>query len=130
VSEIERVWPIEGARVVTFDYDAAETALAAVTTRLPTVVGDQTGARTTAADDARLDWSGYYRTEFDRAEENLATRFETLVAYGPLGLRGEIMGAVGRANDRQREYNADRQAVIDAEAEEAESEEVPAGSTP
>jgi hypothetical protein len=117
VSEIERVWPIQGARVVNFDYGAAETALAAVTTRMSTLVGEQGAPRTTAADDARLDWSGHFRGEFDRAEDNLRTRFGTLLAYGPMGIRSQIMGAVGRANDRQRELNEERQAVLDAEAE-------------
>lgn len=120
MSDVERVLPIDGARRVSFDHDAADAALTAVRTQFG-IVGEQVPGRTAAADAARTDWSGHFRDEFDRAEENLQHRFSTTAGYGPLGPTSEILAAVRRANDRQRQYNAERLAEIQAEQEAAQA---------
>jgi hypothetical protein len=133
VSEVERVQPIDGARVVTFDYDAAEDALAAVQHTMPEILGGQVAPRTTAGENATDEWSGHFRDEFDRAEASLLARITDGAAWGSTGPAGEIYAAVGRANDRQQEYNEARTAALEAEREREEQEQedsVPTGPGP
>ena len=66
MDEIERIPPTEGAELVTFDYAAAESAVAiirAVRTRL----GDCGGGAVSLRDEAVVNWHGGHRIAFDEA---------------------------------------------------------------
>ena len=111
---IERVSPVEGARVVDFDYAAAEHAHAWATRTLPRSLSDQAAPRRQAARDAGDGWEGHFREEFDRAEADLATRVSTAGGLGSVTLAGSITRAVDDANERQRRYNREHRAAEEA----------------
>ena len=111
--------------MVDFDYDAADAALGLLERRVPDELGGQIEPRRSLGEDAATEWDGFFRTEFDRAEDSLMYRFGTVPEIQP----GDIRAAAGRANDRQREYNQARQAAITAE-EEREREQAEADGAP
>jgi hypothetical protein len=103
MADIEIVAPVEGAARVDFDYEAASAALDALGA-MGSKLGDQATARQTLAAEVTVDWLGYYRTEFDRAQGLLQSRFSAgaeLSGYATF----PIWTAIGDANAAQRQLN-------------------------
>jgi hypothetical protein len=103
MADFEIVRPIPGARRVTFDYDAASTALDALST-MATKLGDQAAGRQPLYDAVIVNWLGYFRTQFDRAHDLLQSSFTAgaeLAGYAAF----PIWEAISAANERQRQYN-------------------------
>src|SRR5262245_45830707 len=103
MADFEIVRPIPGARCVTFDYDAASTALDALST-MATKLGDQAEGRQPLYDAVIVNRLGYFRTEFDRAHSLLQSSFTAgaeLAGYAAF----PIWEAISAANERQRQFN-------------------------
>ncbi len=107
MADIEIVCPIAGARRVAFDYDAAGAALDALST-MSSTLNEQATGRQTLHDSVVVNWLGYFRTEFDRAHGLLQSSFTAgveLSGYASF----PIWEAIAAANQRQRQYNAERE---------------------
>ena len=104
MADIEIVCPIAGARRVAFDYDAAGAALDALSS-MSSTLNEQATGRQTLHDSVVVNWLGYFRTEFDRANGLLQSRFTAgaeLSGYAAL----PIWTAIANANEAQRQLNA------------------------
>jgi hypothetical protein len=104
MADIEIVAPCEGAARVDFDFGAAGAALDALG-KMGSKLSDQHTARATLGTDVVVNWLGYFRTEFDRANGLLQSRFTAgaeLSGYAAL----PIWTAIGNANEAQRRLNA------------------------
>ena len=107
MADIEIVCPIAGARRVAFDYDAARAALDALSS-MSSTLNEQATGRQTLHDSVVVSWLGYFRTEFDRAHNLLQLSFTAgveLSGYASF----PIWEAIAAANQRQRQYNAERE---------------------
>jgi hypothetical protein len=107
MADIEIVCPIAGARRVAFNYDAASAALDALSTMSSTLDEQGTG-RQTLHDSVVVNWLGYFHTEFDRAHNLFQLSFTAgveLSGYASF----PIWEAIAAANQRQRQYNAERE---------------------
>lgn len=100
---VEQVAPLEGARVVTFDYSAAEAALSAARAAHTALVDGGAGL-VAARDGATVNWNGQHRHEFERADKllgrSVAAALDALAAA-----RRSVHGAVAAANEQQAAYN-------------------------
>lgn len=118
---IERVWPIDGAQVVAFSYEAAEKAWVLATRRARTIISDQIAGRRDASDHTVVDWAGHFRREFDTADADIAARLRTVQLGTTTRVAREITSAAARANVRQEQYNAEelRRRELERQAQEA-----------
>ncbi|MGH9185249.1 MAG: hypothetical protein ACRD0U_05475 [Acidimicrobiales bacterium] len=114
MADIQRVQPIDGARVVTFNYTAASDALDALQRTATQTLGSQVEPRDAIRDELVVDWAGHFRDEFNEAYTFLHDRFVNSISWAPFGPTGEIYAAIGRANQQQTIYNNARQAEINA----------------
>ena len=101
MADIDIVQPADGAARVAFNFTAASDALDALT-GMTTRLNEQALARVAPKNDVVVNWSGYYRDEFDRAWENLQQRFTAGVAAGTAL---PIYQAISDANTRQTSLN-------------------------
>jgi hypothetical protein len=103
MAEFEIVQPVEGAPRVTFDYQAASTAIDTLV-RARTLLTEQLNARVGPRDAVIVNWEGYFRDEFLHAwgiqEFYMSGSVETVVA-----IEGQIYTAIQDANDMQRTHN-------------------------
>lgn len=95
--------PVEGARLVAFDYAAAARALGSLGAAAA-AVGDHGAAQRRSAADAVVGWEGAHRDEFDRARGVLDDC--TVAALEALhAARRAVLAAVDEANAQQVAYN-------------------------
>jgi hypothetical protein len=92
---------------VAFDYDAAGAALDALST-MSSILNEQATGRQALHDGVITNWAGYFRTEFDRAHGLLQSSFTAGVELSGYATF-PIWEAIAAANQRQREYNAERE---------------------
>ena len=103
MADFEIVHPVPGARRVNFNYDAAGSALDALS-KMGSKLSEQSTGRVTLHDSVIVNWLGYFRTEYDRAHNLLQLTFSAgaeMSGYACL----PIWEAIGAANQRQRELN-------------------------
>jgi hypothetical protein len=103
VADIEIVHPVPGASRVNFNYDAASSALDALS-KMGSKLGEQSTGRATLHDSVVVNWLGYFRSEYDRAHNLMQLTITAGVEMaGYAGL--PIWEAIAAANQRQRELN-------------------------
>ncbi len=103
MQDIEIVRPVEGAARVTFDFVAAGDALDALSA-MGRTLGEQAEARIAPADAVIVNWTGYFRDEFDRASNLLDLRFQAAAEGAGMAML-QVYEAVANANDEQCRLN-------------------------
>jgi hypothetical protein len=112
IHQIEQTVPIEGATIVDFDHAAASTAIDTLRACRASI-SDHATAICIARQSAIVNWSGFFRDEFDRASSMLDTMLAAAVGSLVAALAA-VYGAVDDANELQRYYNRQREKQLEA----------------